>query len=90
MFRKLTFVLAAAAALMAQTPAKKASALDKATMEAYIRHLFVWPSAIQMTIADPKPGPMDGFYEITVRGSQGNASQSETFSPDMGRAMKYP
>jgi protein-disulfide isomerase len=79
MFRKLTFVLAAAAALMAQTPAKKASALDKATMEAYIRHLFVWPSAIQMTIADPKPGPMDGFYEITVRGSQGNASQSETF-----------
>jgi len=79
MFRKLTFVLAAAAALMAQTPAKKASALDKATMEAYIRHLFVWPAAIQMTIADPKPGPMDGFYEITVRGSQGNASQSETF-----------
>jgi protein-disulfide isomerase len=79
MFRKLTFVLAAAAALMAQTPAKKASALDKATMEAYIRHLFVWPPAIQMTIADPKPGPMDGFYEVTVRGSQGNASQSETF-----------
>jgi protein-disulfide isomerase len=79
MLRKLTFVLAAAAALMAQTPAKKASALDKPTMEAYIRHLFVWPAPIQMTVADPKPGPMDGFYEVTVRGSQGNASQSETF-----------
>jgi protein-disulfide isomerase len=79
MLRKLTFVLAAAATLLAQTPAKKASALDKATMEAYIRHLFVWPAPIQIAIADPKPGPMDGFYEVTVRGSQGNASQSETF-----------
>jgi protein-disulfide isomerase len=79
MLRKLMFVLAAAAVLMAQTPAKKASALDKPTMEAYIRHLFVWPPPIQIAIADPKPGPMDGFYEVTVRGSQGNSSQSETF-----------
>jgi protein-disulfide isomerase len=79
MLRKLTFVLAAAAVLMAQTPEKKTSALDKATMEAYIRHLFVWPSPIKMTIGDPKPGPMDGFYEVTVTGAQGNASQSETF-----------
>jgi protein-disulfide isomerase len=78
MLRKLTFILAAAA-LMAQTPAKKASALDKATMEAYIRHLFVWPPPIQMNITDPKPGPMADFYEVTVRGEQGGAGQSETF-----------
>ena len=79
MLRKLTIFLAAATALVAQTPAKKSSALDKATMEAYIRHLFVWPPPIEMKIDDPKPGPMDGFYQVTVTGSQGNASQSETF-----------
>jgi protein-disulfide isomerase len=79
MLRKLTFVLAAAAALMAQTPAKKPSALDKATMEAYIRHLFVWPAEVQIAVDDPKPGPMDGFYQVKVTGMQGTATQSEAF-----------
>jgi protein-disulfide isomerase len=32
-----------------------------------------------MTIGDPQPGPMAGFYEVRVRGAQGNASQEETF-----------
>jgi protein-disulfide isomerase len=78
----------------AQTPAKKAGAsepptparvaldkpaLDKPKLEAYLRHLFVWPPPIEMTISDPTPGPMAGFYEVRVRGSQGNASQEETF-----------
>ncbi len=29
--------------------------------------------------ATRKPGPMPGFYEVEIRGSQGNASQEETF-----------
>ena len=66
------------------TPPKAAAgldkpALDKPKLEAYLRHLFVWPPPIEMTISDPTPGPMAGFYEIHVRGSQGNASQEETF-----------
>jgi protein-disulfide isomerase len=84
MLRKLTIILAAATALLAQSAPKKASApektaIDKAKVEAYIRHLFVWPSAIDVTVSDPKPGPMPGFYEVEVRGSQGTASQAETF-----------
>lgn len=92
MLRKFTIVLAAAAALMAQTPPNKASEaagakaagtpapkLDKAKLEAYLRHLFVWPPPIEMAIGDPAPGPMAGFYEVKVRGSQGNASQEELF-----------
>jgi protein-disulfide isomerase len=82
MLRKITIILAATAALMAQTPSKTTKpegALDKAKLEAYLRHLFVWPPPIQMTIADPKPGPMAGLYEVRVRGSQGEASQEETF-----------
>src|SRR5580704_8702477 len=84
MLRKLTIILSAATALLAQSAPKKASApektaIDKAKAEAYIRHLFVWPSAIDVTVSDPKPGPMPGFYEVEVRGSQGTASQAETF-----------
>jgi protein-disulfide isomerase len=82
--RKLTIILAAATALLGQSAPKKASApektgIDKAKVEAYIRHLFVWPSAIDVTVGDPKPGPIPGFYEVNVRGSQGNASQEDTF-----------
>jgi protein-disulfide isomerase len=80
MLRKLTLILAATA-LMAQN--KTASAdkpqIDKLKLEAYIRHLFVWPPPIDLAIADPQPGPMPGFYEVKIRGSQGNASQEETF-----------
>jgi protein-disulfide isomerase len=84
MLRKLTIILSAATALLAQSAPKKASApektaIDKVKVEAYIRHLFVWPSAIDVTVSDPKPGPMPGFYEVEVRGSQGTASQAETF-----------
>src|SRR5580658_5679465 len=81
MLRKLTIILAVATALTAQTktaPADKPQ-VDKVKLEAYLRHLFVWPPPIEMAIADPQPGPMPGFYEVRIRGSQGNASQEETF-----------
>jgi protein-disulfide isomerase len=92
MLRNLTIILAAATALAAQTaskaPAIKATAdtsevdaphIDKVKLEAYLRHLFVWPPPIEVAIGDPQPGPMAGFYEVKIRGSQGNASQAETF-----------
>jgi protein-disulfide isomerase len=34
---------------------------------------------VQMTINDPKPGPMPGFYEVKIRGASGPQSQEETF-----------
>jgi protein-disulfide isomerase len=83
MLRKLTIILAAATALVAQTTSKTAAPdkpqIDKPKLEAYLRHLFVWPAPIELTIGDPEPGPMAGFYEVKIRGSQGNASQEETF-----------
>jgi protein-disulfide isomerase len=91
MLRKLTIILATATALVAQTAPKAASKtaaakpqtdkpqIDKVKLEAYLRHLFVWPPPIEIAIGDPQPGPMAGFYEVNVRGSQGNASQEETF-----------
>ncbi len=71
-------ILLCGAALFAQTP-KKTSFRDKPTLEAYVRHLFVWPSAIQIVVSDPKPATLPGFDEVTVRASQGQASQDELF-----------
>ena len=55
--RTLAAGVLACLALTAQKPAAKLSALDKATMEVWIRHLFVWPAPIEVSIAEPKPGP---------------------------------
>jgi protein-disulfide isomerase len=60
------------------TPAKK-SALDKAVMEDYVRHLFVWGPQIQVAVGDPKPAPIAGFNEVIVTGTAGGASQEATF-----------
>jgi protein-disulfide isomerase len=81
MLRKLTILLAAATALIAQSGPKDAGkpAIDKPKLEAYIRHLFVWPAPIEVSVGDPQPGPMPGFYQVQIRGSQGEASQEETF-----------
>ena len=84
MLRKIVILLAAATALLAQTPGKKVPAatgpaMDKAKIEAYLRHLYVWGPAITMTIGEPKAGPMAGLYEVKMRGAQGEASQEETF-----------
>ena len=61
----------------AATP--KLSAFSKPVFEDYVRHLYVWPSGIQVEIGDPKPAPLPGFEEVRVRASQGKASQEEVF-----------
>jgi len=79
MFRTLSSAILLAAALWSaeKAPAKK-SALDKATMEAYVRHLNVWGPQIKVEIDNPKPSSLPGFEEVTVHASAGNASADET------------
>jgi len=62
-------------------PAKseKKSALDKATMEAYVRYLMPWDPRIEVKIADPEPAPMPGFKTIKVTGSYQKLSIDEYF-----------
>ena len=56
------------------------SALDKSTMEQYVRHLFVWGSQIQVNVADPKPAAdLPGYKEVMVTATAGQASQEEIF-----------
>ena len=79
MLRNFLLTLLTALALWSAetTPAKK-SALDKATLEAYVRHVFVWNSQIKVDIGNPKPSPLVGFFEVEVHATQGNASADET------------
>ena len=55
--------------------AAKPTALDKTTLENYVRHIQAWDRSISMEIADPKPAPMEGFYEINIHAYKGQASQ---------------
>lgn len=72
-------VLRGQTALKPAAPASPAPKLDKPKLEAYLRHLFVWPPSIQLTVGDPEPGPVPGLYSIKIRGSQGDVSQEELF-----------
>lgn len=79
--------------VFAQTPpgAKPKSALDKAVIEDYIRHLFVWGPQITVKVADPKPfADLPGFQEIRILASAGQASQEVVFyaSPDGKRIIQ--
>lgn len=70
---------AASSRLGSQQRATK-SALDKATLEAYVRHLYVWGPHIKVAISDPKPSQrLPGFLEVKVQASAGAATQEELF-----------
>jgi len=64
MIRKLSLIALLGLAASAQN-AKK-SALDKATLEAYVRHLFVMDSRVTVQVSDPKPSEAPGFVQETV------------------------
>ena len=73
-------VIACAGIAGAQSAATGSSALNKATMEQYVRHLFVWGPQIQVEVLDPKASAdLPGFKEVTVTARAGQASQTETF-----------
>jgi protein-disulfide isomerase len=65
---------AAAAGSKSETAAKP-SALDKKTLENYVRHLQAWDSSITVEVGDPKPAPMDGFFEVNIHASKNLATQ---------------
>ena len=79
---RLLLSLFAAGICLAQTPAAppKKSALDKATLEAYVRHLFVMDKRITIKVDDPKASDsLPGFMDVTVRASMGAQSQDFQF-----------
>jgi protein-disulfide isomerase len=78
----LRSILAAAAAfvcLCGLGMAQKKSALDKSTLEAYVRHLYVMDKNVTVQVGEPKPSDLPGFYEVVVSASAGNAHQDFPF-----------
>ncbi|MEO8052444.1 MAG: hypothetical protein ABI833_18700, partial [Acidobacteriota bacterium] len=72
-----TFLLATWA-LTAQTPATPKSALDKATLEAYLRYAELWVPQVTVKIDDPKPSAtLDGFYDVDVHLTYSGATKDE-------------
>lgn len=64
---------------LAQAPASK-SALDKATMEAYLRHLNAWGPQVTLQIDDPVPSPLlDGFFDVHIKATMGPRSGEITY-----------
>lgn len=81
MMSKLSAIafLPALLGLTALAQAPKKSALDKATLEAYVRHLFVMDSRVRIEVSDPRPSEMPGFVEETVHASAGSQAQDFVF-----------
>lgn len=75
--RFLGLALALGLLAPAASPAAEKNAFDKPTLEAYVRHLFLWGPQITVRIDDPKPSKVPGFQQVTVTATAGAASQQE-------------
>jgi len=73
-----------------KAPATSKSALDKKTLEDYLRHLELWTPQVQVQIADPKPSSMPEFVQVDVHASMGQAFQDNSYlvSKDGKRILK--
>lgn len=73
--------LALAALCVSLLPAqdKPKSALEKAQLEAYVRHLLAVIPEVQIKIDDPKPSEIANMVKVDVHFTYGNRSQDETF-----------
>ncbi len=79
MFRALSYSLAALLLLAASGLSQKKSALDKPTLEAYVRHLYVMDPKVTVQVSDPKPSDLPGFVQVIVSASVENAHQDFPF-----------
>jgi protein-disulfide isomerase len=75
----LAFCLGTISAASAASGPKEHTALDKPTLESYLRHYFVWSSQVKVEIDVPQPAPFPGFLEIAVHASAGDQTQDEVF-----------
>ena len=76
----MRFALVAALCLtLLPAQEKPKSALDKAQMEAYVRHLLAVIPEVDVKIDDPKPAPVANLLQVDVHFTYGARTQDETF-----------
>jgi protein-disulfide isomerase len=73
-------LLLASYALFAQAPAAPKSALDKATLEAYLRYSELWIPQVTVKIDDPKPSTtLNGYFDVNVHLIFNGATKDEFY-----------
>ena len=77
--RFLTGAVLAAALSFGQAVPQAPVQLNTTVLEAYVRHLLVWPATVDVTIGEPTPAPIPGFYAVKIRGSLGGKTEEESF-----------
>src|SRR5260370_27686175 len=78
--RYMRFTLVAALCLcLLPAQEKPKTGLDKAAMEAYVRHLLAVMPSVQVKVDDPKPSPAPSLQQVDVHFVFGSQSQDETF-----------
>lgn len=75
--KRLLGLAALTVVLLAQTASPPT--LNTSALEAYFRHLLMWPPSVEVTIGNPTAAPLPGYYKLKVRGSIGNRTQEQTF-----------
>ena len=76
----MRFALIAALSLcLLPAQEKPKSALDKAQMETFVRHLLAVIPEVQIKIDDPKPSAVPSLLQVDVHFSYNGRSQDETF-----------
>jgi len=61
------------------TAAAGKEALDKATFEAYIKHMLLVTPGVQLTVHDPKPSPVPGLKQVDVTFTFQGTTEDRTF-----------
>ncbi len=80
-----------AAAKKSQATVTVAPTFDKAKIEAYLRHLEVWPSIITVKLDDPQPAAeLPGYYKLAVHLAYNDARMDQSYfiSPDGQKIFK--
>ncbi|MBI3684152.1 MAG: thioredoxin domain-containing protein [Acidobacteria bacterium] len=72
---RTALLLALCAGAFAQQKAK--SALDKPTLEAYLRHQFMLTANLKVLIDDPKPSDLPGMLSVDVVVTDGGSSRQQ-------------
>jgi hypothetical protein len=77
---KTVAFLLACVSLFGQTKPAEKSALDKVTLEAYLRHVELWVPQVAVKIDDAKPAAdMPGFFAVTVHLSFNGGKKDEHY-----------
>jgi len=66
--------------LLAQTQTAAKSALDKSTLESYLRYAELWIPQVTVKIDDPKPSTtLEGYYDVSVHLLFNGATKDEYY-----------